>query len=482
MLAAVGSRQGLRARRNAIRGRRRVAVLGSDQVPAAHRCRSGGASVRLVRAGRGAFVPPKSWTLIRTPVDAQDGGLSMFLPRAKWTREVPLPQTVAAVRDSAIMLMGMNTSKKRVRAPSRRALGTWHPLEQGTDIVPFTGALSRERVTVWLSRCRGRQAGPITDEEQIDIGALLVEDRALVLKCCGTSEPTEAAQGVPAGERDRRAPFHSDWRHAPIYWRQWGHQWQNRRADGQDVQVSVRGTRVNYLGHRLTAAGIRPLDRLVTAVTNFPQPHDEHGVERFVHLVGYCRRLIPRFAVRASALKRLFRKDVPFEWKDEQQAAFEDLRTVLAEKPVLLYPDLPRLCAGDGCVQGRVWGSAHAGSRARQVASASQAGAERRAPSACGRRLGGGAASDSVGKSLLGMSRLHLVWAPTDVADARARPVTQPVATHEDYGARVGEIVMRLRFAQGPSTTGRTSPPQFGNGRGRRLDVARRGRTVACHV
>lgn len=48
---------------------------------------------------------------------------------------------------------------------------------------------------------------------------------------------------------------------------------------------------LTYLGHGLSNEGVRPLDRLVTAVRQFPTPRDPTEAKRFVHLAGYYRRL-----------------------------------------------------------------------------------------------------------------------------------------------------------------------------------------------
>lgn len=99
---------------------------------------------------------------------------------------------------------------------------------------------------------------------------------------------------------------------------------------------------IDYLGHRLTSKGILPQERLVTAVREFTEPTDTKGVKRFVHLTGYYRRFIPHFGTRATPVTRLLRKDVKWEWGDEQREAFEDRRRVLTKKPLLVYPDFER--------------------------------------------------------------------------------------------------------------------------------------------
>ena len=56
-------------------------------------------------------------------------------------------------------------------------------------------------------------------------------------------------------------------------------------------------------------------------------------------MVGYYRKFINRFADTARPMTKLARKGVKFEWTDECQIGFDDLKTCLTETPILKYPD-----------------------------------------------------------------------------------------------------------------------------------------------
>jgi hypothetical protein len=98
-------------------------------------------------------------------------------------------------------------------------------------------------------------------------------------------------------------------------------------------------TEVEYLGHLLTADGVKPNSRLLDSLRRFPEPRDEKQVRSFVHLAGYYRRFIADFASKAAPLTKLTRKAEPFRWESEQQAAFDLLKKELCERPVLRFPD-----------------------------------------------------------------------------------------------------------------------------------------------
>lgn len=111
---------------------------------------------------------------------------------------------------------------------------------------------------------------------------------------------------------------------------------------------------IEYLGHELGRDGIRPIERLVTAVREFPQPTSRDEVRRFVYLAGYYRRFIKSFGLRLSPLTKLLRKKELWVWGEEQQAAFEFAKHALTTRPVLAYPDfaLPFELATDASAVG----------------------------------------------------------------------------------------------------------------------------------
>ena len=93
---------------------------------------------------------------------------------------------------------------------------------------------------------------------------------------------------------------------------------------------------VEYLGHLITAEGLRPNVRLTEAVQNFPRPDNVQGVRRFLGMTSYYRRFIARFARIARPLHHLTSKDVPFHWSPECELAFVTLKFKLVTPPVLV--------------------------------------------------------------------------------------------------------------------------------------------------
>lgn len=99
---------------------------------------------------------------------------------------------------------------------------------------------------------------------------------------------------------------------------------------------------VSYLGHTITDQGVKPNPDKIKAVQEFPQPKCPRDIKSFMGLVSYYRRFIPNLSKIAKPLTNLLKKDVPFNWQNEHQLAFEQLKNCLTTAPILSYPDFTK--------------------------------------------------------------------------------------------------------------------------------------------
>jgi len=65
-------------------------------------------------------------------------------------------------------------------------------------------------------------------------------------------------------------------------------------------------------------------------------------MRRFVGMAGFYARFVPNFSKRAAPLHALKRKGAKFLWTEEHQIAFESLKQVLSEAPLLQVPDFEK--------------------------------------------------------------------------------------------------------------------------------------------
>ena len=79
--------------------------------------------------------------------------------------------------------------------------------------------------------------------------------------------------------------------------------------------------------------------RKIEAVLEWKPPRSVSKIQSFLGLAGYYKRLLEGFFVMATPLMKLTRKGVSFVWTEKQQEAFEKLKKVLTEAPVLIQPE-----------------------------------------------------------------------------------------------------------------------------------------------
>ena len=96
--------------------------------------------------------------------------------------------------------------------------------------------------------------------------------------------------------------------------------------------------KVKFLGSVVSADGIEPDPDKVKAVADWPTPQNLTELRAFVGLANYYRRHVEEFSKIARPLTDLTKKNRPFSWNDEQQAAFEELKRRLINYPVLAPP------------------------------------------------------------------------------------------------------------------------------------------------
>lgn len=103
-------------------------------------------------------------------------------------------------------------------------------------------------------------------------------------------------------------------------------------------KCSLLQPEVQFLGHIVSAAGIKVDPAKVEAVKGWPNPTSKTDLKAFLGLAGYYRKFVHKFADIAAPLFRLS-GDTTFRWDDACQSAFDSLKKKLCDTPVLSYPD-----------------------------------------------------------------------------------------------------------------------------------------------
>lgn len=102
---------------------------------------------------------------------------------------------------------------------------------------------------------------------------------------------------------------------------------------------------VKYLGHKCSTEGVKPDERIIEAIQQFPIPDTIKKLRSFLGLANYYRQFIPNFARKAGALYNLLKennltnKKIITEWTTKCDEAFQYLKEALISEPILIYPD-----------------------------------------------------------------------------------------------------------------------------------------------
>ena len=93
--------------------------------------------------------------------------------------------------------------------------------------------------------------------------------------------------------------------------------------------------KVTYLGHVVSEDGITCDPAKVEAGKHWPTPTNKTEIRSILGLIGYYQKFIPDFSARASPLTR---KKAKFQWSEECDHAFQDLKDCLINSPILAFP------------------------------------------------------------------------------------------------------------------------------------------------
>jgi len=120
-----------------------------------------------------------------------------------------------------------------------------------------------------------------------------------------------------------------------------------RRLEENDLYVKPekcvwKVRKVPFLGVVMGEGRVEMEEDKVEGVLKWPTPQCMRDVRKFLGLANYYRRFVKNFAKVALPMNRLTRKDEKWKWGEEQQAAFEQLKSVFTTRPVLATLELDK--------------------------------------------------------------------------------------------------------------------------------------------
>ena len=97
---------------------------------------------------------------------------------------------------------------------------------------------------------------------------------------------------------------------------------------------------ISFLGHVVSKAGVRTDPAEVSAVKEMQRPKSVTEVRSFEGLASYYRKFIQGFSKIAKPLFDLTKKDKKFQWNQDCEESFKELKNRLISAPILAFPQV----------------------------------------------------------------------------------------------------------------------------------------------
>jgi len=101
---------------------------------------------------------------------------------------------------------------------------------------------------------------------------------------------------------------------------------------------------IEFVGHTVGHGVISLLDANVKKIMEAPVPTTKKQVRSFLGMTGFYRKFISCYSDISMPLTELTKKGKPnrVEWAEEQQMAYDNLKLLLASRPILHLPDMQK--------------------------------------------------------------------------------------------------------------------------------------------
>ena len=93
------------------------------------------------------------------------------------------------------------------------------------------------------------------------------------------------------------------------------------------------------MGHEVSSKGIAPNNLKIKAVENFPKPKTKKELRAFLGLSGFFRKFLKNYSLISASLMDLLKDEIVWKWEPRQETAFNTLKNLLTNAPVLAYPN-----------------------------------------------------------------------------------------------------------------------------------------------
>ena len=99
---------------------------------------------------------------------------------------------------------------------------------------------------------------------------------------------------------------------------------------------------IEYLGVIVGNGVLKMNPKKLESIKNWAVPNSPTEIRKFLGFTGYYRYFVPNYSQIARPLLHLTKKMTPWEWTKTQQLAFDLLKALMCEAPVLNQPNFKK--------------------------------------------------------------------------------------------------------------------------------------------
>jgi transposase InsO family protein len=106
-----------------------------------------------------------------------------------------------------------------------------------------------------------------------------------------------------------------------------------------EKKCQFRQTQIDYLGMRISHGMVHIVKEKIEPILKLKPPTTKRQVQEFLGLVNFYRSFCPSLAEVAEPLYGLTHLNRSFEWTDKHEEAFENIKSMLTNPPLLKIPN-----------------------------------------------------------------------------------------------------------------------------------------------
>ena len=105
-------------------------------------------------------------------------------------------------------------------------------------------------------------------------------------------------------------------------------------------KMNLKNPEVKFMGHVISKDGFKPDPDKVKAVENMPKPTCKKETLSLLGFINYLAKFLQRLSEVAQPLRDLTLTNAQFIWSEQHNKAFDEVKKLVANYPVLKYYDI----------------------------------------------------------------------------------------------------------------------------------------------